>query len=57
LWNKYGIGNGLLNDGVSHLAINQVRDEIWFDGGGDGVTRLKQYYGLDEKVFLPLTQK
>lgn len=57
VWSSYRTGNGLLNDEVDYIAINQARDEIWFNGAGAGVTRLNQFYGLDEKLYLPFSRK
>lgn len=56
-WSSYGTENGLLDNGVAHIATNQSKDQIWFNGADKGVTRLQQFYGLDEKVFLPISLK
>ncbi len=56
-WHNYNSSNGLLSDSISYLAINEARNEIWFSGGDQGVTRLQQFYGLDQKVYLPFSRK
>ena len=56
-WHNYNSSNGLLSGVISNMAINEARNVIWFSGGDKGATRLQQFYGLDQKVYLPFSRK
>lgn len=57
IWTNYTTEQGMLDNQVSDIAINQARTNIWFSMADQGVTQLVHLTGLDEAVYLPLVQK
>jgi hypothetical protein len=54
-WKSFKTSNGLLSDEIDWIVADG--HTIWFTQADKGVGRLEQFYGLNEKVYLPLVNQ